>query len=93
MASVGRDCHFERTAIRVQFYIPAKTTSPAGDAAIDAYLAHLTVERRLASNSVDSYARDLVLLARYAAGRHTLVEALTRTDLEALVRDLMSEGR
>jgi integrase/recombinase XerD len=93
MASVGRDCHFERTAIRVQFYIPAKTTSPAGDAAIDAYLAHLTVERRLASNSVESYARDLVLLARYAAGRHLSVEALTLTDLEALVRDLMSEGR
>jgi integrase/recombinase XerD len=60
---------------------------------VDAYLAHLTVERRLAANSVESYARDLVLLGRFAAGRHAQVDALTRHDLEDLVRDLMSEGR
>src|SRR5215216_2057492 len=60
---------------------------------VDAYLTHLTVERRLAANSVESYARDLSLLAAFAAGRATSVEALTRQDLEALVRDLMSEGR
>ena len=60
---------------------------------VDAYLAHLTVERRLAVNSVESYARDLVLLASFAAGRGTAIEALTRHDLEAHVRDLMTEGR
>jgi integrase/recombinase XerD len=60
---------------------------------VDAYLAHLTVERRLAANSVESYARDLVLLGRFAAGRRAPVDALTRHDLEDLVRDLMSEGR
>ena len=60
---------------------------------VDAYLTHLTVERRLAVNSVDSYARDLALLAEYAAGRGAALDALTRADLEALVRDLMGQGR
>src|SRR5688572_10952013 len=60
---------------------------------VDAYLTHLTVERRLAANSVESYARDLVLLATFAAGRGRSVDALSRPDLEGLVRDLMSEGR
>jgi integrase/recombinase XerD len=60
---------------------------------VDAYLTHLTVERRLAANSVESYARDLVMLGQFAAGRQTPVDALTRPDLEDLVRGLMSEGR
>ena len=60
---------------------------------VDAYLTHLTVERRLAANSVDSYARDLALLAEYAAGKGAALDALTRPDLEALVRDLMGQGR
>jgi integrase/recombinase XerD len=42
---------------------------------------------------VESYARDLTLLARFAAGREVSVAALTSRDLEALVRDLMAEGR
>jgi integrase/recombinase XerD len=56
-------------------------------------LTHLTVERRLSANSVESYARDLVLLQEFAAGRTTPVERLTRPRLEELVRQLMSEGR
>ena len=60
---------------------------------MDAYLTHLTVERRLAANSVESYARDLGLLAEFAAGRGRPIGSLTRTDLEGFVRDLMSEGR
>jgi integrase/recombinase XerD len=60
---------------------------------VDAYLTHLTVERRLAANSVESYARDLGLLAEFAAGRRRPIASLTRTDLEGFVRDLMSEGR
>jgi integrase/recombinase XerD len=60
---------------------------------VDAYLTHLTVERRLAANSVDSYARDLALLAAFADARGVSVDRLTRSDLEALVRDLMSQGR
>jgi integrase/recombinase XerD len=66
---------------------------PTIGSAVDAYLTHLTVERRLAPNSVESYARDLVLLAEFAAGRGAPVESLARPDLEALVRGLMSEGR
>jgi integrase/recombinase XerD len=60
---------------------------------VDAYLAHLTVERRLAANSLESYARDLQILAQYAAAKSVPVDTLTRPDLEALVRDLMGEGR
>jgi integrase/recombinase XerD len=60
---------------------------------IDAYLTHLTVERRLAANSVESYARDLNQLARFAAGQGRAVEALERQDLERFVRDLMASGR
>ncbi len=58
-----------------------------------AYLTHLTVERRLAANSVESYTRDLSMLAAFAAGTGARVEALGRTDLEAFVRSLMSDGR
>ena len=60
---------------------------------LDAYITHLTVERRLARNSVDSYARDLNGLADFAERRGTAIEALTRTDLEGYVRDQMGEGR
>ena len=60
---------------------------------VDAYLTHLTVERRLAANSVESYARDLGLLAEFAAGRSQPIASLTRADLEGFVRDLMAEGR
>ena len=60
---------------------------------VDAYLTHLTVERRLAANSVESYARDLGLLQTFAAGREAGIETLGRPDLEELVRGLMADGR
>ncbi len=60
---------------------------------LDAYLTHLTVERRLARNSIEGYARDLSGLADFAARQGRSVDALTRVDLEGLVRDLMAEGR
>jgi integrase/recombinase XerD len=60
---------------------------------IDAYLTHLSVERRLATNSIESYARDLNQLARFSAGQGRAVETLQRPDLERFVRDLMAEGR
>ena len=60
---------------------------------LDAYLTHLTVERRLARNSVEGYARDLSGLAQFASQQGRSVDALTRSDLEGHVRDLMAEGR
>jgi len=60
---------------------------------LDAYLTHLTVERRLARNSVEGYARDLNGLAEFANRQGRDVVALTRADLEGMVRDLMAEGR
>lgn len=60
---------------------------------VDAYLTHLTAERRLATNSVESYARDLALLAEYAAGAETEIAALTLAQLEGLVREMMAEGK
>ncbi len=60
---------------------------------MDQYLTHLRYERRLAEHTLESYARDLAGLAAFAAGESRAIEHLTRRDLEALVRALMSEGR
>ena len=60
---------------------------------IDVYLTHLAVERRLAVNSIESYARDLNQLARFASCGGRPIESLQRPDLERFVRDLMAEGR
>jgi integrase/recombinase XerD len=68
-----------------------KHVSDAGP--VSAFLTHLTVERRLATNSVESYARDLDLLAAFAAGRGEAMDALGRPALEGFIRDLMSDGR
>jgi integrase/recombinase XerD len=62
-------------------------------ALVDAYLSHLAVDRRLSPNTVESYARDLNLLGRFAAGADSAIEALDRRSLEAAVRQLMAEGR
>ena len=60
---------------------------------MDAYLSHLAVDRRLSPNTVESYARDLNLLGRFAAGQDAAIETLDRRSLEAAVRQLMAEGR
>ena len=73
---------------RASLLVPAQSAS-----LVDAYLIHLTAERRLAVNSVESYARDLALLAEYAAGSGQEVAALTRPQLEEFVRTLMAAGK
>jgi len=70
-------------------------TPPAGgddERILDEYLDHLRVERRLAMNSVDSYTRDLARLAGFAGATGCPVSALTRSQLEAFVRELLSKG-
>ncbi|MGH9159079.1 MAG: site-specific tyrosine recombinase XerD [Vicinamibacteraceae bacterium] len=59
---------------------------------VDTYLDHLRVARRLSAHTVEGYGHDLLLLARFAAGREQPIEALDRGALEAFVRGLMSEG-
>ena len=59
---------------------------------VDEYVNHLRVERRLAGNSVESYARDLTRLLEFAAGRGKPVERLGRAELEELVREMLSGG-
>ena len=62
------------------------------DELVDAYLNDLKAGRRLAPNTVGAYARDLVLLARFAEERETSFDRLGRGDLEAFVRGLMAAG-
>jgi integrase/recombinase XerD len=61
--------------------------------ALDAYLDHLRVERRLAAHTLESYARDLRELHEFAAGEGRSVESLDRHALEAFVRGLMARGQ
>ena len=67
-------------------------TAAADSAAIDAYLDHLQVERRLARHTVESYSRDLAALARHAESRSVPVESLSREDLDGFVRAIMTGG-
>lgn len=71
----------------------AHTSEPSSAALVDAYLTHLAVERRLAANSIEGYARDLGQLAGFAAGCTRELRALDRADLEAFVRAQMTGGR
>jgi integrase/recombinase XerD len=59
---------------------------------VHAYLDHLRVERRLADHTLESYARDLGVLAAHAAGAGRTIEALDRPALEQLVRDQRTRG-
>src|SRR5512137_982051 len=72
----------------------AAAPSPGDEAQreLDRYLDHLRVERRLAANTVESYARDLGRLAAFAADEGCPLAGLSRTQLEAFVRRLLSEG-
>ncbi len=59
---------------------------------IDTYLTYLRDVRRVSSNTVESYARDLRALGAFAAQRSKTVEQLERTDLDAFVRSMLSGG-
>ncbi len=61
-------------------------------AAVDAYLDHLRVERRLAAHTLESYSRDLARLARFAERAGVPLERLSRQDLESFVRQMVGTG-
>jgi integrase/recombinase XerD len=61
-------------------------------AAIEQYLRHLEVERRVATNTLEAYRRDLSRLLEFATAHGSGVTALSRQDLEACVRDAMAGG-
>jgi integrase/recombinase XerD len=65
---------------------------PGSAALVDAYLDHLRIERRLSMNTVESYARDLAHLGRFAAGAGVALTAVDRAGLEQFVRDMMGSG-
>jgi integrase/recombinase XerD len=60
--------------------------------AVANYLRHLEVERRMATNTLEAYRRDLARLSAFAARRKRGVEALSRADLEQFVREAMASG-
>jgi integrase/recombinase XerD len=62
------------------------------DTAIERYLRHLEVARRVAANTLEAYRRDLARLAAYAARHARDVPSLDRPDLEAFVRGALMEG-
>jgi integrase/recombinase XerD len=59
---------------------------------IEAFLDHLRVERRLAAHTLESYARDLAALEKYAAGLGVKADALDRHALEEFVRRQITRG-
>ena len=59
---------------------------------VDGYLAHLQTVRRVSPLTLESYARDLVQLARFVAARQRELVALDRGDIEAFVRERMASG-
>ena len=58
----------------------------------DAFLDELRVARRLSLNTIESYGRDLTVLLDFADGGSKRLQSLSRTDLEAFVRELMASG-
>ena len=73
--------------------LQSRNVDVTAPASITAYLRHLEVERRMAANTLDAYRRDLLRLASFAAREEKDVVGLERRDLEAAVRESMSEGR
>jgi integrase/recombinase XerD len=59
---------------------------------VDRFLEYLRVERRLAGHTLESYARDLGALSRYAGKRGEQLADLDRAALEAFVRAQRGSG-
>ena len=59
---------------------------------VESHLDELRVARRLSPNTIDGYQRDLSSLLRYASTQGSRVDTLSRPQLEAYVRELMTSG-
>ena len=59
---------------------------------VSTYLDYLRDVRRMSPNTLSSYARDLSALTTFAEQKGRGVDALTRQDLEAFVRRMMTSG-
>jgi integrase/recombinase XerD len=59
---------------------------------VSTYLDYLRDVRRMSPNTLSNYARDLAALASFAEQKGQTIEALDRRDLEALVRQMMTNG-
>jgi integrase/recombinase XerD len=70
----------------------APAPAPEADPEVTRYLRHLEVERRMAPNTLEAYARDLSRLSAFARASGRRVALLQRTDLEAFVRSAMAAG-
>ncbi|HEY0502852.1 MAG TPA: tyrosine recombinase XerC [Lysobacter sp.] len=55
---------------------PGDDAAPPRDADVEAFLAHLQVERRMSAHTLDAYRRDLVALSQWAHGEGTDVASL-----------------
>ena len=62
------------------------------DADIASFLDHLRVERRLANNTIESYARDLAALSAFAKKQKRAPVKLDRRALEQFIREQMTQG-
>lgn len=71
---------------------PKIKAHPPLDPAIGAFLVHLEVERRVAANTVAAYRRDLARIDHAARAMGRAPADLGRGDLEACVRQAMSDG-
>lgn len=68
-------------------------TGERNAALADSYIEDLRVVRRLADHTVESYARDVADLVRFADGAGKSLDELARRDLEGFVRRGMASGR
>ncbi len=69
------------------------STADRNSALADSYIEDLRVVRRLADHTVESYARDVADLVRFADGSGKSLDELARRDLEGFVRRGMASGR
>lgn len=66
--------------------------TPRPPDAVVRYLRHLEIERRMATNTLEAYRRDLARLAGFAAERQRRLDQLDRADLEEFIRESMAGG-